>query len=98
MAQQLNKDAFGRAMEVLGMQLNRMADRADELRKMEWNQLENSWQEAIGSPKQLQAALMTKALGFFDMAMDQMDEELRSSKTALRWVFDQLPEINEEES
>ena len=95
MAQQLNKDEFGKAMEVLGVQLNRMANRAEELQKIEWKQLEDSWQEAFDSPKHLQAPLMTKALGFFDMAMDKMDEELRSTKAALRWVFEQLPEINE---
>ena len=98
MVEHLNTVNFGKAMDLLGEQLIHVANRADELHRIEWNQLDKSWQEAIDSPKQLQAALMTKALGVFDMAMDKMDEELRSSKTALRSVFDQLPEINGQES
>jgi len=98
MTQQLNKDEFEKAMEVLGVQLNRMANRANELRQIEWEMLNQSWQEALDSSPQLQAPLLTKAIGFFDMAMDKMDEELRSSKTALKWVFDKLPDINEKES
>ena len=98
MADQLNIIEIVEAMDELRVELSRLANRADELHRIEWKDLNHSWEEALCSPKQLQAALMTKALGFFDMAMDKMDEELRSSKAALRWVFDQLPEINEEES
>ena len=97
MAEQLNIDEFGKAMDVLGVELIRLANRADELHRIEWNQLNKSWEEALNSPPQLQAALMTKALGFFDMAMDKMDEELRSSRAALKFLFAKLPDINEKE-
>ena len=98
MTDQLNIDEFGKAMDLLGMQLSRLANRADELHRVEWEELNHSWEEALCSPELLQAALLTKALGVFDMTMDKMDEELRSSRAALNLVFAKLPDINEKES
>ena len=85
-------------MEVLRVELSRLANRADELHRIEWEDLGHSWDKALCSPEQLRAALLTKALGIFDVAMDSMDEELRSTRTALKLVFDELPELHEKES
>lgn len=94
---QVNMDKFEKAMEKLGEQLTRMTNRSNELFEIEWELLNQSMQEALDSSPQLQVALLTKALGFFDTVMNKMDEELRSSKAALKMVFDKLPEINEKE-
>jgi len=98
MADQLNIIEIVEAMDELRVELSRLANRADELHRIEWKDLNHSWEEALCSPKQLQAALLTKALGIFDVAMDSVDEELRSTRTALKLVFDKLPELNEKES
>ncbi len=98
MTDQLNIYEIGKAMEVLRVELSRLANRADELHRIEWEELSHSWDKALCSPKQLQSALLTKALGIFDVAMDSVDEELRSTRTALKLVFDKLPELNEKES
>ncbi len=98
MTDQLNIYEFGKAMDELRVELSRLANRADELHRIEWEELSHSWDEALFSPEQLQAALITKALGIFDVAMDSMDEELRSTRTALKLIFDKLPELNEKES
>ena len=97
MTDQLNMDEFGKAVKVLGVEINRLANRADELHNIGWDQLNKSWEEALSSSEQLQAALMTKALGVFDMALEKMDEELRYSRAALKGVFDKLPDINEKD-
>ncbi len=98
MTDQLNIFEFGKAMDELRVELSRLANRADELHRIEWEDLSHSWDKALCSPEQLQAALLTKSLGIFDVAMDSMDEELRSTRTALKLVFDKLPELNEKES
>ncbi len=94
MADQLNTDAFGKAMDVLGIELNRLANRGQELFDIKWNELNNKWQEVLKSPAELQASLITQALRYFDMAMQEMNKELGSSNIALKSVFDILPEIN----
>ena len=48
----------------------------------------------LKSPVELQASLITQALRYFDMAMQEMNKELGSSNIALKSVFDILPEIN----
>ena len=98
MTDQLNIYEFGKAMDVLRVDLSRLANRSDELHRIEWEELRHSCDEALCSPEPLQAALLTKALGIFDVAMDSMDEELRSTRTVLKLVFDKLPELNEKES
>ncbi len=98
MTDQLNINEIGKAMEVLRVELSRLANRADELYRIEWEDLSHSWDQALCSPEQLQAALLTKALGIFDVAMASMDVELRSTRTVLKLVFDKLPELNEKES
>ena len=94
MSDQLNTDAFGKAMDVLGIELNRLANRGQELFDIKWNELNNKWQEVLESPAELQASLITQALRYFDMAMQEMNKELGSSNIALKSVFDILPEIN----
>ncbi len=58
MTDQLNIYEFGKAMDGLRVELSRLANRADELHRIEW-------------------------------------EELRSTRTALKLVFDKLPELND---
>ena len=94
MSDQLNTDAFGEAMEVLGVELNRLANRGQKLFDIELKKLINKWQEVLESPAELQASLITQALRYFDMAMQEMNKELGSSNIALKSVFDILPEIN----
>jgi len=94
MTDQLNTDAFGEAMEVLGVELNRLANRGQKLFDIELKKLINKWQEVLKSPVELQASLITQALRYFDMAMQEMNKELGSSNIALKSVFDILPEIN----
>ncbi len=94
MSDQLNTDAFGKAMDVLGIELNRLANRGQELFDIKWNELNTKWQEVLESPAELQASLITQALRYFDMAMQEMNNELGSSNIALKSVFDILPEIN----
>ena len=97
MTDQLNINEIGKAMEVLRGELSRLANRADELYRIEWEDLSHSWDQALCSPAQLQAALMTKALGIFDMSMDKMSKELRASRATLKLVYAKLPDINEKE-
>jgi len=94
MTEHLNIDAFGEAMEVLGVELNRLANRGQNLFDIELKELINKWQEVLKSPVELQASLITQALRYFDMAMQEMNKELGSSNIALKSVFDILPEIN----
>ena len=94
MTDQLNTDALGKAMDVLGIELNRLANMGQELFDIKWNELNNKWQEVLESPAELQASLITQALRYFDMAMQEMNKELGSSNIALKSVFDILPEIN----
>ena len=94
MTEHLNTDAFGEAMEVLGVELNRLANRGQKLFDIELKELINKWQEVLKSPVELQASLITQALRYFDMAMQEMNKELGSSNIALKSVFDILPEIN----
>ncbi|MCH7820038.1 MAG: hypothetical protein IIB40_10855 [Candidatus Marinimicrobia bacterium] len=98
MTDQLNIYEFGTAMDELRVESGRLANRADELHRIEWEDLSHSWDKALCSPEQLRVALITKALGIFDVAMDSVDEELRSTKTALKLVIDKLPELNEKKS
>ena len=94
MTDQLNTDAFGKAMDVLGVELNRLANRGQKLFDIELKELINKWQEVLKSPVELQASLITQALRYFDLAMQEMNKELGSSNIALKSVFDILPEIN----
>ena len=94
MSDQLNTDAFGKAMDELGIELNRLANRGQKLFDIELKELINKWQEVLESPAELQASLITQALRYFDMAMQEMNKELGSSNIALKSVFDILPEIN----
>ena len=94
MSDQLNIEEFGKAMDALRVELSSLANRADELHRIGWDDLNHSWEEALCSPKQLQASLITQALRYFDMAMQEMNKELGSTNIALKSVFDILPEIN----
>jgi len=94
MADQLNTAAFGKAMDVLGIELTRLANRGQKLFDIELKELNNKWQEVLESPAELQASLITQALRYFDMSMQEMNKELGSTNIALKSVFDILPEIN----
>ena len=98
MTDQLNIIEIVEAIQVLRVESGRLANRSDELHRIEWEDLSHSWDKALCSPEQLRVALITKALGIFDVAMDSVDEELRSTKTALKLVIDKLPELNEKKS
>ena len=97
MVEQLNKDEFEKKLEELGRSISRLANKAEELHDNEWLDLHKSWQEALDSSPQLRTALITKALGVFNTAMDKYNMEIAASNTLLHQVFENLPEISEEE-
>ena len=97
MVDQLDDIEFWRVMEQLEISLRRLAKRAEELHDVEYTELNKSWKEALDSSPQLQASLMTKALGFFDKAMNEVIMETTNSNRLLRQIIEKLPEINEEE-
>ena len=97
MDDKFNKNEFEKNLEELGRCISRLAHRAGELHDNAWLDLHKSWKEALDSSEQLQVSLITKALGYFDMALTKMNGEVKSANTLLKQVFNNLPEINEEE-
>jgi len=96
MADQLNTTEFWRVIKELDVGLGRFEKRAEELHTIEYKELNKNWKEALESSPHLQASLMTKALGFFDKAMNKVIMETTNSNRLLQQVIAVLPKINEE--